>query len=355
MDSFENAVGQLRTALSKFKGTESYQKFVEPKERIFARYQPVFHLDHISNITAEEFRSFLVFENNRHWTGLHRQGPKICRDMPHLRKALTLLLDQNHKISHRLNKVIEMVPGMGKAIATAILVITYPDQYGVWNRISEAGLQKLEIWPEFERGESFGNRYEKVNGVLVQLKETLEIDLWTLDALWWLVDERESLELETSETYLAGEESISNNQARFGLEKYLHEFLRDNWDCISLNEDWELYQTPEEPEAYFKFKCEKVGEIDLLAKHRSEPRWLVIELKRSQTSDGTVGQVLRYMGWVRHHLAEDGEKVEGLIICREPDSKLKYALSTVPDVSLKLYEVNFELKEAVPLPSKTKE
>jgi len=355
MRSIENAVGQLRAALRKFKGTESYQKFVEPKEGIFARYQPVFHPNHIPDITEEEFRSFLVFENNRHWTGLHRQGPKICRDMPHLRKALTFLLDQNHKISHRLNKVIEMVPGMGKAIATAILVITNPDQYGVWNRISEAGLQKLEIWPEFERGESFGNRYEKVNGVLVALKGALGIDLWTLDALWWLVDEKESLELETSETDLSGEGSISNNQARFGLEKYLHEFLIDNWDRIPISNDWELYQTLEEPQAYFKFRCPKVGEIDLLAKHRSEPRWLVIELKRGQTSDDTVGQVLRYVGWVRHHLAEDGEKVEGLIICREPDPKLKYALSMVPDVSLKSYEVNFELKEPTSLSFKDKE
>ncbi|MBW2103232.1 MAG: DUF1016 family protein [Deltaproteobacteria bacterium] len=75
------------------------------------------------------------------------------------------------------------------------------------------------------------------------------------------------------------------------------------------------------------------------------PVTLVVELKRNQTSDQTVGQLLRYIGWVKQHLAEDGDEVHGLIICHEADNALHYALSTVPDVELRLYEVEFHLKK----------
>jgi len=71
----------------------------------------------------------------------------------------------------------------------------------------------------------------------------------------------------------------------------------------------------------------------------------VIELKRNQTSDDTVGQVLRYMGWVQHKLASPGERVEGLIIARSPDLKLHYALSQVADVRVRTYRVEFSLHE----------
>ena len=74
-----------------------------------------------------------------------------------------------------------------------------------------------------------------------------------------------------------------------------------------------------------------------------EPKWLVIELKRDQPSDKTIGQVLRYMGWVEEHLAGPGETVEGLVIAREQDERLRYALRHTRDVRLKLYQVKFEV------------
>ena len=67
-----------------------------------------------------------------------------------------------------------------------------------------------------------------------------------------------------------------------------------------------------------------------MARHRSENRWLVIELKRNQSSDETVGQILRYMGWMRRRKAE-GAAVEGLIICREIDQRLQYTLDGLPN------------------------
>ena len=87
-----------------------------------------------------------------------------------------------------------------------------------------------------------------------------------------------------------------------------------------------------------------VGRIDLLARHKRDPRWLVIELKREKSSDAVVGQVLRYMGWVKRHLVEGGETVEGLVVATEGDPQLHYALDVVPSVSFKSYEVEFRLR-----------
>ena len=76
-----------------------------------------------------------------------------------------------------------------------------------------------------------------------------------------------------------------------------------------------------------------------------EPESTIRKFRIVQTSDQTVGQLLRYIGWVKQNLAEDKDEVHGLIICREADEALHYALSTVPNVELRLYEVEFQLKE----------
>lgn len=88
-----------------------------------------------------------------------------------------------------------------------------------------------------------------------------------------------------------------------------------------------------------------MGEIDILAKHKSEPRYLVIELKRNKTSDRVVGQILRYIGWARQELAEGDETVEGLIIAHEVDEKLEYALYATSDIKHMLYTVDFSLED----------
>jgi hypothetical protein len=322
-----------------------YKDIVEPKDAVLARFKPVFSKEHIPEISEDEFRSFLLFENNHHWTGLHRQGPRMCSDMAKLRSGLKTLVDDNLPVEGRLDEAIEMVSGMGKNVASAILLITQPDRYGVWNNRSEANMKKLGVWPQFDRGEPFGSRYIKVNQILLQLRDALQIDLWTLDALWWYLDQLEAgyipPEVETEPFPPSGP---SEGEQRFGLERHLHEFLRDNWDQIELGKEWSIYQEPGDEEAGYEYPCD-VGRIDLLAKHKTQSRWLVIELKRNQTSDQTVGQLLRYIGWVKRHLAEEKEVVQGMIICCDADNALSYALSTVPNVELQLYEVEFHLKK----------
>jgi RecB family endonuclease NucS len=128
----------------------------------------------------------------------------------------------------------------------------------------------------------------------------------------------------------------------FGLERYLHEFLVDNWERLDLGKEWALLEEDGDVVGSH-YPTGEVGEIDLLAKHKSADRWLVIELKRDQSSDATVGQLLRYMGWVRRKLANGRGEVRGLIICSEPDTKMRYALDGQPHIQCMTYQVSFAL------------
>lgn len=43
------------------------------------------------------------------------------------------------------------------------------------------------------------------------------------------------------------------------------------------------------------------------------------------------------------HLCKDDQEVKGMIICKEADEKLLYALKIVNDINLKHYSVDFKL------------
>ena len=332
----KHVIGELRQALAGLKKSEIYKDIIEPRDAVFGRFQPVFSGENAATITADEFRSFLLLENNRHWTGLHRQGPRMTQNMKKLRAALVTLADESQAIDKRLDAAVSSINGMGKNVATGILTIIEPDKYGVWNNRSEAGLKKLGIWPTFKRGDSFGSRYVQVNGILNEIASQIRADLWTLDALWWYIDSQEGESPEPAVTEDMG----------FGLERHLHDFMRDNWSKLQLGKNWTIYSEPGDEEAGYEYPC-KVGRIDLLARHKTKKEWLVIELKRGQTSDQTIGQLLRYVGWVKKELAPKSHTVRGMIVCREADDSLQYALSTIQDVELMTYEVNFQLKAAV--------
>lgn len=334
-------VGKLRESLVKFKDSTIYKENVEPKNSVLARFQPIFAPERIIEINKDEFHSFLLYENNRQWTGLHRQGSRLFSDMKTLREGLAILVDETKPLQFRLDESIDKISGMGKNLATAILQVNYPDKYGIWNNRSEAAMKKLRIWPVFERGESFGSRYIKVNQVLLNLKDLLQTDLWTIDSLWYYLEVVDSNKNGTNDD---DSTMIRKDDMRFHLERHLHEFLRDNWYSLELGQDWEIYKEPGDEEAGYEYPCE-IGRIDILAKHKKKPHWLVIELKRHKTSDKTGGQLLRYIGWVKKNLSEENSIVYGLIICRETDLTLEYALSTLPNVELQLYQVEFHLEK----------
>lgn len=58
-----------------------------------------------------------------------------------------------------------------------------------------------------------------------------------------------------------------------------------------------------------------------------------------------MGQILRYMSWVRHKKAGEGGEVEGLVICRSVDKKMQYALDGLPNIRCMTYQVSFSLNQ----------
>ena len=135
----------------------------------------------------------------------------------------------------------------------------------------------------------------------------------------------------------------SNESSAFVLEKYLEEFMVSNFQTI-FKGDMKIYQDGEGNDGQ-QFATE-VGPIDILAFEPKSKSFVVIELKKGRPSDQVVGQVLRYMGWVKTNLCRNGETVKGLVVCREPDSKLSYALQMTNGIDIRYYDVAFKLMEA---------
>ena len=342
----ENALGRLRAAKAAMQDRGDTREILEAKDGVIARYSPAFQPGAIDAIDEDVLRSFLYFENNRHWSGLNRQVNRVCADMAATRAALAELVDETRPIANRVQTVTD-IKGMGKGIITAILHVAYPDKYGVWNNTSNDGLVELGLFPVTPRGASFGQRYAAVNEILLALAQALDVDLWTLDTVWWFLhsdeDEKDADQpaAPPADAHVAA--TAAKTTTRFALERHLHDYMFDNWETLDLAREWDIYTRDGEPEAGYEFRT-PIGRIDLLARHKREPRWLVIELKREKSSDAVVGQVLRYMGWVKRHLVEAGEAVEGLVVATEGDPQLHYALEVVPGVSFKSYEVEFRLK-----------
>lgn len=80
----------------------------------------------------------------------------------------------------------------------------------------------------------------------------------------------------------------------------------------------------------------------------TQNRLVVIELKVSRGYDRVVGQLLRYMAWVRKHEAEPDQGVRGIIIAREISEDLRLACSGISDIELFEYELSVVLRNVEP-------
>ena len=138
-----------------------------------------------------------------------------------------------------------------------------------------------------------------------------------------------------------GEEIES--RAEFELEKYLHEFIVSNFERIDFGQKLEIYKD-EDGQTGSEYPT-SAGYIDILCRDKLSGDLVVVELKKGQISDKVVGQTQRYIGWVRENLAK-GKRVRGIIIARDFDDKLRFALPTDPKIEVKTYEVDFRLRNA---------
>jgi hypothetical protein len=140
----------------------------------------------------------------------------------------------------------------------------------------------------------------------------------------------------------AGESAPGSSE--FLLEKDLQRYLAENLECIEPG--LKLYE--DEDLRGIEFEAGGGRRIDILALDKNGA-FVVLELKVSRGYDRVVGQLLRYMNWVRKELAEPGQRVRGIIVCRTMSEDLRLACASIKDVELCEYRLSVTVSKVAPL------
>ena len=128
----------------------------------------------------------------------------------------------------------------------------------------------------------------------------------------------------------------------FALERHLEDFLIHNWAQTPLGREYDIYQDEENVGRQFPTDT---GPIDILAISKNKNEILVVELKKGRASDSVVGQIQRYMGYIAEEIAEEHQRVTGVIIALEDDLRIRRALKVAPNIDFYRYEVKFDLRK----------
>ncbi len=132
------------------------------------------------------------------------------------------------------------------------------------------------------------------------------------------------------------EPDIEGAEVSLKFEKDLEDFIVENLHLIESG--LSLYYD-EEGRPGRQYPTD-VGTIDVLCKNQND--YVLVELKKGRTSDQVVGQISRYIGWVKEFIAEGSQRVRGIIIVHDFDPKLKYAVRAHDSLQLKYYEIQLK-------------
>jgi len=123
--------------------------------------------------------------------------------------------------------------------------------------------------------------------------------------------------------------------SEFLLERDLQRYLAENLECIEPG--LRLYE--DEDIRGIEYEVGGGRRIDILALDKTNA-FVVLELKVSRGYDRVVGQLLRYMNWIRKELADPSQRVRGIIVCRSISEDLRLACASIRDVELCEYKLS---------------
>jgi len=136
-------------------------------------------------------------------------------------------------------------------------------------------------------------------------------------------------------------EELGQNEGKteFAYEKDLQNFLSRNLNLIEPG--LQLFEN----EGITGIEYPAGGRnIDILALDKND-NYVVIELKVSRGYDRVVGQLLRYVSWIKKHQAEPSQSVRGIIIAREISDDLSLACEGLATVELFEYQLSITLNK----------
>jgi len=131
---------------------------------------------------------------------------------------------------------------------------------------------------------------------------------------------------------------IWDEEISFGLEEELERFLETFWSRTDFSKEYDFVKR--------QMDLDDAGQLDILAKSKDGKEYLIIELKVGRPVDTVIGQLQRYMGYLKTSgYCENGETVRGVIIGAKDDSKVRYALQVTNNIDFYVYEMQFNLKK----------
>lgn len=135
----------------------------------------------------------------------------------------------------------------------------------------------------------------------------------------------------------------SESRTGFALESHLEEYMVRNWDSIEFGKNYDIYSI-DGVSVGQQFQVD-TGNIDILAISKDKKEFLVVELKREKASDVVVGQIQRYMGYIKEEIVEPGQSVSGAIVALEDDVRIRRALSVTQNIAFYQYSIEFKLEK----------
>jgi RecB family endonuclease NucS len=140
-----------------------------------------------------------------------------------------------------------------------------------------------------------------------EAKNLLQLESYPqVNELLWLARQQEQ--------EVGGEIPTTQNLTSVSMESDLRDFIASNPHVIS--KGLELVQK--------EYPVEAIGRIDVLLKDKNG-KFVVVETKKGRESDKVVGQILRYIGWIKRNMGD----CTGIIVVGEPDERLEYAVEAI--------------------------
>jgi len=336
---------QVRDLLLKFKESNTYLKYHKYREERHQFNSKWINPGSIQSLTDDELRQrfreyYKGGEGRQTFNQIYRE--RIIKDISRFRMMLLYLLNEEIPIEQRFQSVVEgnyHIEGVGKGLASALLMDFNMDKYCLWNNKTEMGLNVLG-WKVYDQSDDVGRKYIKVLTALKKLRDNIAPELKLtfdhVDLFLHFISAEEGIRLVQT---LTEEEGITIPSPG---EEFIQKIIEENFDEIIGNKlGLELYE--EDPESSGSQYQTSVGRIDFLTKDRGTGDFVVIELKRGKATDSALSQVLRYMGWVKENLAKE-KNVRGLILAEGIDDKLKFAIKFVPNVKVLTYKILLQIQ-----------